>query len=260
MELTGPHRNSGSKIRYKYCPSCGRSDWATSLDPDTGFWICFGCGRSGKEQTDLDLSNPASALRARQAGKASTSRHTWPDMDLPAWEPLSKSASRYLAQRGIDKTLAAQLGIVERPDMYHVLVPFLGPAGRIIYWTSRAYSKFANGPKYDNPDTEHPLYVLPMWQQVKSLYVVEGTFDAIAVWAVLQQPVVALGGKTLTRRLEHDILELAEEQVTLLLDGGAGHAAIKIRNKLYARRDVRILRLRGKDDPSSLGPELKEWV
>lgn len=183
--------------------------------------------------------------------------HKWEEVSLPAWTELSARAKRYLRRRGVGDELASELGIVEMEDSMRLIVPYYGRSGEVIYWTARAYSDMQDGPKYMAASGRHPLYVLPGWSPASTVVVVEGVFDAIAVYQATGHAVVALGGKALPRYLVDDLAGLVRDNVVVCLDSDATASALKLRSTLSSKYDVKIVQLPVGEDPSSMGDKLK---
>ncbi len=260
-DFQGNCKDSGTQVNYQNCPVCGDARWKVYLDPMTGKWFCFAHDGGGLVETSAARDTWATDVLDQLAGKhRRIDAIDWPERDLPRWEPLCRRAVRYLASRGIDERLARKLGIVEMEDRMRVVLPFFGPTGRVIYWSARAYTPLEEGPKYLGAGGKHPLYVLPDWTPADHVVVVEGAFDAIAVRQHTGAKVVALGGKSLPRYLQPELLGLVRQRVTLLLDSDALAAALTIKGKLPPHLDVRIVPLPGGEDPASLGAEIKELV
>lgn len=255
-DFTGPSKESGEQIVYQHCPVCGSRGWKVYVNPVTGLWWCHAGNHTGGGRIDvgMPLAGRGQAIRGRHAPQE---RPRWTETGLPSWQPLGWRALRYLAARGIDKGLAASLGIVEMEERMRVLVPYLGPAGGVIYWTARSYTDLEEGPKYLAAGGKHPLYVLPDWQPREDVVLVEGVFDAIAVHEATGSAAIAVGGKSLPRYLEPDLLDLAHRSITILLDADAAADAYRLRKRLMFKRKMRVVPLPPGEDPSSMGDSLK---
>lgn len=152
-------------------------------------------------------------------------------MELPEFERLTKTAKRYLAERGL--TNPEKYGIMELVEGTRLVFPYFGPQGRIIYWSTRAYHDDGK-PKYVTAPGRHPLYVLPNWKPRDQVFIVEGIMDAIATYEATGVPVIALGGKVLPRYLRQDLRELAPGKKIIMLDGDAAgiRGAIKLKAQI----------------------------
>ena len=260
-QFTGLVRESGTQNNYQRCPICGDERWKVYADPNTGKWYCFAHQGGGQVDTPLSQETWAATVLDQLAGKDRRDQPIeWPERELPRWEPLGKKALKYLATRGIDAGLARRMGIVEMEYRLRVVLPYVGPTGGLIYWSARAYSPLEDGPKYLAASGKHPLFVLPDWQPKDEVVVVEGAFDAIAVHQHTGLPVAALGGKSLPMYLQPELLALCRERLTLVLDSDALGAALKIKERLALRRQVRLVLLPDGEDPASMGEAIKELL
>ena len=260
-QFVGPVRESGTQLNYMRCPVCGDERFKVYADPNTGKWYCFAHQGGGQVETPLAQETWAATV----LDQLTKPRYTdvaieWPERELPRWEPLTKKALKYLELRGISEGLARRLGIVEMEDRLRVVLPYVGPTGRLIYWSARSYSSLEEGPKYLAASGKHPLFVLPDWQPKDEVVVVEGAFDAIAVHQHTGLPVAALGGKSLPMYLQPELLALCRERLTLVLDSDALGAALKIKERLALRRQVRLVLLPDGEDPASMGEAIKELL
>lgn len=283
----GECKPSGDHICYRSCPVCGDDRWKVYVNPDTGLWKCFTgmCGAAGK----LDVGQAADAYTQGQELMDLLDNWQepveWGEIDLPAWEPLTKMAKRYLRRRGIDEDLAARLGLVEMADLhgagkFRILIPFFDRAGNMIYWNSRRYSDdIGYGPKYLTSPGKHPLYEADFryrnfalsanrtgkhevarqefaWSLAQPPVVVEGVFDAIAVARAGYQA-IALGGKSLARYLKKDLLTMTHDCgiIVVMLDSDALGAALTIRDQLSDKRQVRIIPCPPGRDPGDMSPD-----
>lgn len=259
-DFKGPHRGSGEELNYQVCPECGSTSWKVYVNPSTGLWFCFASvhQRGGRVQAD-DWTDEARAelLRLLATGSGPVATQQWPELDLPKWMPLTSPAQQYLANRGILASTWGVLGIVEMTQSPRVLIPYRGPLGRVIYWTGRAYTSWAGDvPKYMSAPGTHPLFMLPRWESVPMAVVVEGPFDAIAVWQATGLPTVALGGKSLSRHVEHDLRRLVREKVVIMLDGDAGAAALTLSDKLMDQYTTQLVTLEDGCDPADTAPDV----
>lgn len=256
-DFKGPHRGSGEELNYQECPVCGSSNWKVYVNPLTGLWFCFAATHQagGRIQTDDWTDDARAELLAILSSTGRVATQQWPEIDLPSWMPLTPHAQRYLAGRGIHASTWGALGLVEMRQSPRVLVPYRGPLGRTIYWTARAYTTWAGDvPKYMSAPGTHPLFMLPRWESVPMAVVVEGPFDAIAVWQATGLPTVALGGKSMSRQVEFDLRKLVRERITLMLDADAGAATLTLSDKLMDQYKLRLVTLDDGLDPADLDP------
>lgn len=257
-DFHGPSRSSGNQVCYRHCPVCGSDKWKVYVNPVTGAWYCFAGQHSGGGKVDVGMGeHRGQEIRDLLDGKHQVARPEWPEVTLPTFHALSTGAERYLERRGLIGG-AKQFGLVEMADSPRILIPYRGPNGRYVYWSSRSYSVLADGPKYLAASGKHPLYVLPRWRAYEDLVLVEGAFDAMAVYLTTGRPVAALGGKSLPKYLEPDLMEMCTRKLTIMLDGDALAGALGLARRLSDRRLTKVVPLRTGDDPASLGAELAE--
>ncbi len=288
-DFVGPSKPSGQHICYKHCPMCGADDWKLYLAPDSGLWKCFAGRHNAGGRVDVGQSGSGyeqgQALMDLLSGWEETVE--WGEIELPEWEPLSRSAQRYLIGRGIYEHLQRKLGLVEWTDKFRIIIPYFDRAGNMVYYNSRRYSEHVgSGPKYITAEGRHPLYEqVPAkddvlgelrlgtqrvsanvdalsvdWQPYAVL--VEGVFDAWAV-AAAGYHAVALGGKSLPDYLRQDLLTLTAGcgMIVVMLDSDALAAAYRIRDQISDQRQVKIVPLLPGQDPGSMEPqEIREVV
>jgi hypothetical protein len=262
-EFGGPSRESGDNIVFQICPVCGSNRWKTYVNPQTGGWYCHAPEHSGGGVVDVGIpTHERGAAILDQLCRANPAeKHAWVEVGLPAWEPLSAGAVRYLARRGITPEHATRLGLVEMEDRMRVVVPYFGPSGEIIYWNARSYSNMEEGPKYLAASGKHPLYIRPSWRPSDTVVLVEGVFDAINVEKHTGLAVAAIGGKALPSYLYPDLLDMASDRIVVLLDSDAFADALKLRQKLVTKRHVEAVWLPVGLDPADLtGDELRELL
>lgn len=258
-DLVGPSKASGTQICYQMCPECGSTEWKFYLNPTTGKYFCFAGRHSAGGIIDIGAPfDPMAQVRERLTQNRETIT-TWPDVDMPDFCPFGHRAKTYLEQRGFSPGLCARHGWAEHRTEERILVPFRGPAGRWIYWTARGYAPQVH-PKYMSAPGKHPLYVLPDWRPRRTAYLVEGVFDAMAVYQHCGEPAVALCGKSLPKYLVPDLLYLVHTDIIIMLDSDAMAQSLRIMRQLSHARRTQIVPLPPGEDPASMGPALKEYV
>jgi len=220
-DFVGPYRESGTQTVYQYCPVCGSSKWKLYVDRATGRWFCFAGEHGGGGQVPPGaLTDDVRRAVITQFDYDATSRQAWPDVELPAWKELSTLARAYLFIRGVRKAECTAYHLVEMKDEPRVIIPFFGPAHRIISWIARDYTNKLPL-KYDQAPGTKPLYVLPHWTSVDTAVLVEGVMDAMAVYTAVRIPVIALCGTHLSQRAEQDLRQLVRKKIVMLLDNDA---------------------------------------
>ena len=258
-DFKGPSRGSGDELNYMECPVCGSPNWKVYLNPFTGLWFCFASGHQGGgcvQSDDFTDQARQELLRMMSTSYGEVPTQQWPELDLPLWKPLTPGAQEYLRERGIHTGTWGWLGIVEMRQSPRVLIPYRGPNGRCVYWTGRAYNKWSDVPKYMSAPGGHPLFMLPRWEAVNTAVVVEGPFDAIAVWQATGMPVVALGGKTISKRVEFDLRKLVRESLVVMLDADAHAAALTLKDTLMDQYSVKLVALEEGTDPADTNSDV----
>lgn len=225
LEPSGNTRTSGTQLVFEVCPARG-CKWKTYLNPDTGAWVCFKCNARGV----------ATGYRPKIQGLLSklfntNSRTVVPEeVSLPEWEPLPKMARRYLSLRGVKNP--EDFGIVGVVGSPRVLIPYLGPYGRVIFWTTRCYMDDKK-PKYMCSAGKHPLFVLPEWTKYEGpVTFVEGVFDAIIHFQATGLPTVAIGGKTLPAYLMPQVNVVSAGQRVVMLDADALQYSVRLAKQI----------------------------
>lgn len=184
----------------------------------------------------------------------------------PAWDGLL----RYLTERRVDLTLAAEAGLILKKDQggyydrfrHRIVFPILDIQERIVGFGGRALGD--EQPKYLNsPET-------PLFSKTRSLYglnlarksisdgecaiVVEGYMDVIAVHQAGFSNCVATLGTALT--VEHiNILSRYTKRVVLAYDADSAGMSAALKGAAMfdeAECDVKIARFPKGDDPDSL--------
>jgi len=220
MKPSGDYRMSGDQRIYAQCPSCGKANKCYQSD-ETGAWYCFSCQAKGIVSDEITRADD---LR-KKLFPQERHENSWPEMAMPEFKPLGNLARRWLRGRGI--TAPEQFGIVELEGSTRVLLPYHGPSGRIIYWSTRHYIDDGK-PKYVTAPGRHPLYVLPEWRKHDEVVIVEGVLDAIAHYLATGIATIALGGKSLPNYLRSELAILAGDRRTVMLDSDAFGAAMKL--------------------------------
>lgn len=245
-DFGGPSKRAGSQTRYKICPACGDNRWHCYLGDDGG-WDCKKCGCEGYIE---------GAVAAGPALDTSLSSYEWRAIDPPPTRPLDAETLRYLTQRGVDRELAAHLGLRRLRDENRVYIPYRNEAGELIYWSGRSMDD--TDPKYRHlSGIPHPLWYcgLPHAAPV----VVEGVFDAIAV-ARLGFRGVAIGGKKISRhqwpRFKDLMVDRISDVIYIVLDGDAIPEAVALSEQLgLAGYPTCVIPLDPGEDPGGMDQE-----
>ena len=254
-DFRGDCKPSGEQINFQHCPVCGDARGKLYVNPTTGAWFCFAGYHNRGGKVDVGLPSDGIGLHLLEMLRAQPEVPEWGEIDLSPWEPLSKSALRYLRSRAISQDFAQSHGMVEWTDHYRVVVPYFDAAGNLIFWTTRRYSKrVGTGPKYLAGPGTKPLYV--RHAQSDHLVLVEGVFDALAVERA-GYAAVALHGKSLPKYLVPLLLTTAADYgiINVMLDTDALDKSFGIRNQLLSKRTVRLCAYPPGKDPAMMTPE-----
>jgi len=257
---------SGSQRNYQSCPKCGNPNYKVYVNPDEGTWICFAgeCGAKGR----VSGSGTTASLRDRLF-KRDRGVHTFSPIDLPANVPLNE---------GVRRMLQSTYNLPE-PDDYllrlgtgeldsRVIIPYAGEDGSIIGWNARALA--GQLPKYKMMDGPKPLYmpnrIYKRWiDSDMPVVIVEGAFDAMSLHARIGFAVVALGGKTLAKHLEQELVRYCHRgdhtrRVQIMLDRDATTEAIKLMHVLKGKMptvDIQVRMCPGKDPAQAHEDDLR---
>lgn len=201
--------------------------------------MCYGCGAKGALDTGISANKLLAMLTPTQPGAKE-----WPEIELPPWRKLTRTARKFLRDRGI--LTPESFGIVEVEEGGRVLIPYFGTQGRIIYWATRWFVDDGK-PKYLGAPTDKPPYVLPDWRKHDKVVLVEGPIDAIIHYLATGVTSIALGGTSVSASVRGALAELAGDDRTLILDHDALGPALKLSNELYAD----VVRLPPGEDPGT---------
>lgn len=264
-EFTGEYRHAGTQLLYQHCPVCGSQRWKTYVDPETGKWFCFAGEHGGGGRVDIPSSfdKRASDLLSTLHAAPEPGQE-WPEINLPPWEPLTPRALRYLQRRGVSEDDARRLAMVEAAtdeNLGYLIVPHFNRRNEIVYWASRAYASYAEGPKYKGASGRKPLYVPEHGLgggPHEQIVVCEGPFDAVSIWQA-GYVAVALGGKALPKYLMPDLLAEVrpDGEIIIMLDREALRDALLVQRQLEGwAKHVRIVLPPGRGtDPGDLSPD-----
>lgn len=256
-DFDSPYRVSGNERNYADCPVCGCTEYKVYVNMRTGKWFCFDVTHSSGGVVQVDGWTDEMFDQLIDLIKDVTPvEEPWAEVNLPAWVPLTGTASRYLGLRGITEETIRYCGIVEQANTPRVIIPFKGPEGRIVGATGRAFmATLDHEPKYLNLAGSKAPFVLPQWERFDEAVLVEGPMDALRVWQATGLPVIALGGVTISARMEWDLEQLVRRKLYIMLDGEALANAIKLFSKLMDRYSSVIVPLAEGTDPGDLEPQ-----
>jgi hypothetical protein len=223
--LRGARGGAGAWIRVT-CPFCpevlGKVDrsQAMSVSASTGWWECHRCGTKGKLR---EAPNPAEVQVKPDPGAMKAPPGYYPLFDEDGRRSLSLAPARdYLEGRGgsPQKVAAARIGAcLDGRFADRVVVPVFAPDGES--WTGFVTRTWHKGvtPTYLNAKgmERRTLYnhVALFKQTDEPVLVVEGVFDAIALWP----DAVAVLGKPTESQIA--AMVASPRPVVALLDGDA---------------------------------------
>lgn len=250
------------------CPFCslnrGKEDRSQSLGlhVDSGDFHCFKCFERGIVQhVPEDLETRAKATRVADELQEKISL---PEEYLPLWGSKTlahdrpKSARKYLAERRVSEQVAleAEIGVcVSGRYGGRIIVPIKDRRGELAGFSARCYQRDRQaGPKYLYPPgmnrRELLFNIAALWDRSandRPVYVVEGVFDALALWP----DAVACLGKPSEAQVTQ-LAEVEDRPIVCALDGDAWREAEALALKLRVRgRRVLWMRLPPKEDPGS---------
>ena len=235
-EPSGASREQGNEINFQDCPACGNSNWKVYMNPDNGLWFCHRCTARGKAKVDTNVNTLMEAIKPRV-------EYEWAEIPLPEYTPLTRTARKYLKDRGIHRP--EKFGIVSLADGPRVLIPYRGTEGRIIHWTTRSFADDGR-PKYITAPGRSPFYVLPKWSPRSDVTFVEGVFDCIVYHLATGRPAIAIGGKNIPRYSRACLDFLAPDKRTVMLDSDATVDAVRLAREF----GMKLKMLPGGTDPA----------
>lgn len=145
------------------------------------------------------------------------------------------SAINYLKERGINDKIIKKYNIGYASDGYYknrVIIPSYDSDKRLNYFISRSFFKKSKQ-KYLNPKVEKQEIIFNehLINYDTTIFLVEGVFDHIVI-----PNSIPLLGKVLYSLLKETLLEKANADIIILLDGDAKSYASSIRNELNIDR------------------------
>lgn len=176
----------------------------------------------------------------------------------------------YLRKRGIKPETAQAFGVGHYPgnssvikDPYRMVIPIRNAKGELVAYVGRALDDTAD--KYHFPSGFHKTLELfnlhRVSDQVSTVLVVEGFFDALKLYQAGYQNVVGLMGCTMSKYQEDELARF--QNVILMLDGDkAGReGAQAILQRLSHRTFVKVIDLPDGAQPDGLSSaKIKEII
>lgn len=244
------------------CPFCeyrvGTADKheAFGLYAATGRYHCFRCGIVGRlrevpdnywrepkesDEADILIDPPESFLSLSTEPGASAI--------------IARPAHRYLADRGVDTTTIASVGIGFCPSGYYsdrIVVPIAAvDGGAWVGWVSRTWVRCERPYLYPKGMKRSVLFnhAAILVESDDPILVVEGVFDALPYWPIA---VACLGKPT---QLQMVALASARRPVVMALDGDAWEEGWALAQQLrFAGARAGSVRLPPCSDPNDVDP------
>lgn len=176
----------------------------------------------------------------------------------PLWIPNKeyeyKHALYYCKKRGLTALDIMKYGIGYCSDgefRGRIILPSYDENGQLNYYTGRSWDDSSNY-KYMNAEASKDIIgfdVFINWNSVKTINLVEGCFDAMAI----KQNTIPLFGKTISKKLMHKIYKKGIKRVNVLLDNDAKKDIIKMTDTLMNDGIEVGLHLFAEKDPSQIG-------
>ncbi len=249
------------------CPRCearkgsGDAHRSLSFKVASGWWNCWRCGTRGR----LDGAEYA------EVDDDAVGLEPGPDVELPEgclvlYDEHRRGRSyacdpawRYLTERGLHPDDVAEAGLgycPTGPCAGRIVVPVVDAGGALVGWNARGVYPGME-PKYLHaPGMKRGVHLYneaALYRAARGpVYVVEGTFDALALWP---QAVACLGKPVAGH---HALLRTAWRPVVWALDGDAWrecHAAA-LQLRAAGKQRVGWLKLPPGEDPGKLGRTL----
>ena len=285
QEIVSEHtqlQGAGEQLKG-VCPIHDDNDPSLYVHPGKNIWYCHGCHKGGDaiqfamdalqmsflEAVDflaeragiaVELNKERFAALAASGGEhIRFGKNLWSD-ERPEFSHKRKGAIAYLESRKVNTETAKlfQLGMTEYG---HISFPFMNEAGNV---TGHAYRPATDdkvdGPKYYNDhngaafNKGQSLFGIASVPTDPSVYLVEGYFDAIAMWQTGANA-MAIGGTALTIEQAKRVAR-KWPKVVLFFDGdNAGHkATLRAIPILYKAgvKSVHVMRPSEGSDPWSM--------
>ena len=279
-------RLGGKEVKY-FCVFCNHKEKKLEINVDEsslkfGWWHCWHCDKSGNLRTlfrelnapesyylVLDELYPSKKRNIRKSGNdlkdlfdvkvGVEETHALPSEFISLYEPSRsieyKNALRYLKRRGITEydILRYNIGYCEDGDFRNrVIIPSYDKDGDLNFYTGRNYYE-SNWMPYKNCTYSKNIIGFESfinWNLPISL--VEGAFDGISV----RHNCIPLFGKTLSKKLEMELILSKPPRVNVLLDNDALKSAVDICDFLIKNNiKTYLVRMDEIKDPSIMGFE-----
>lgn len=209
------------------CPKCGKSSghFQVSINPEYKVFHCFKCDYKGgwiKLVSDLKRISYEDAQRIVESyvfTKSTSKKKEYRFVSFPIASIWTDEAWEYLMRRGLTEKYIHEKGVYfcNFGDMYKNRVVF--PIGKREAFQARAVDN--RNPRYlSSPGIGRFLYGIENIYKAKSIIIVEGIFDQIAVEKV-GYDVVASFSKKISQDQILLLKSLEPDEIILMFDGDA---------------------------------------
>lgn len=268
-DLLGPGKSLSNGEHYYFCPFCHHHNPKFAVNVIKGKWQCWKCNKRGSSL--LYLIRKLGASRTQIIGLSTLLNEmipesitvdstivTLPPEYIPLWQPSetykSKLAREYLKSRhvSINDIVRYQIGYCETGKYYNrIIVPSYDLKNTLNFFIGRDFTSNLTL-SYLTPSVSKNIVALE--NQINWNYpiiLVEGMFDAMTT----KRNAIPLLGKTLSDKLQTEIIRMGVEDIYLALDDDALKQTIRIAEH-YMREGINVwvVDINGKD-PSVIGSD-----
>jgi len=249
------HKIDKDELILQECPYCKNPRYNLQISLTKGIWQCWACGKHGHIEQFFKDQN----LHFDKTGWQSSTINEPKKIDQ---EILSLDGfvlidydrhKEFLKSKGLDKEDEYKYDIMTTYKGKYkskIIIP-LKEGNQVLYFMAR--DMFSKG-KYYNPTIDRKpllLYYLGVKNRL-TLYLVEGTFDAISV-NKLGYTVGILLGSGISKEQMVKIKKFGFTDVVVCLDGDLKKKAIELHDKLQkVGIKTRVVLIPGMEDPNDL--------
>jgi DNA primase len=221
-----PYRMRRHEAVFQECPFCRNTKANFEVNLAKQAYHCWVCGNGGglaqllfKLQIEYQIRQiPKEEKVVESADKACE----LPEGCLPINHNLTNVdiVLRYLKSRGIDEADVQRYGIMWWEPQSRIMFPFRNELGNLIFWTARTIYKNARS-KYIHADVSKSdkVIIYNGNSEDKSVFLVEGVFDAIRLNKMGKTTIVLLGTEISQKLTE--FCRIKDYSVVLCLDNDA---------------------------------------
>ena len=263
VQRTFNARLKDEELVIRTCPYCNNTHWNFQINHRLCVFNCWVCNRSGSVKTFLRDSGIEFDFKDIVVQRRIEKKYE--DLSLPHSHPLlhvrSKAADlarEKLVQRGMTMEMIEEweIGLCTGEDRYKLKFDYAGYTVAPLYGIHgleyfNAYNYLKGG--YKLPPIGKDVFV-PKRRGSRRLVIVEGFFDATAVWRYTSYDVMMLLGKYLMKNQTQMLKKINYDEVILCLDEDAFiSTTLKLAWRLYKEGvSIRIVHLPKNTDPNDL--------